>query len=228
MVFGDMQDLIELLKQLHSPDGLRHIVQAGGIVALTAIIFAETGLLAGFFLPGDSLLVTAGIFTSSNGMGGEGIFDLWTLLIVLTIAAVVGDQVGYILGRKTGSLIYQRKDSFFFKKKYLDDAKAFFDHHGPKALIFARFVPIFRTFVPFTAGMGQMDYKKFVRYNVIGGVLWIFSMILLGHYLGTTPLADQLHKVIVVVVFVSILPMLFTLAKRLLAFYKTKKKVEEA
>lgn len=215
-----MEQLLSIIKDLHSPEGLRHIVQTGGLIALTGIIFAETGLLAGFFLPGDSLLVTAGIFASNDGMGGPGIFNVWILLTVLSVAAVVGDQVGFYLGRKAGKLIYQRPDSFFFKKKHLKDAHDFFEKHGPKALIFARFVPIFRTFVPFTAGIGQMNYAKFVRYNVVGGILWIFSMVLLGYYLGTTPLANELHKVIIVVVFVSILPIVFSFAKRALANLK--------
>jgi membrane-associated protein len=215
-----MEQLLSLIKELHSPEGLRHIVQAGGLIALTGIIFAETGLLAGFFLPGDSLLVTAGIFASNDGMGGPGIFNVWILLTVLSVAAIVGDQVGFYLGRKAGKLIYERPDSFFFKKKHLKEAHDFFEKHGPKALIFARFVPIIRTFVPFTAGIGQMNYSKFVRYNVVGGLLWIFSMVLLGYYLGTTPLANELHKVIVVVVFVSVLPIFFSFAKRFLTKFK--------
>jgi membrane-associated protein len=218
-----MNSIVDFLHQLHSADGLRHLVQTGGLLVLTIIIFAETGLLAGFFLPGDSLLVTAGIFASTNGVGGPGIFPIWELLIVLSVAAVVGDQIGYYLGKKTGNYIYQRPDSFFFKKRYLLEAKAFFEKHGPKALIFARFVPIFRTFVPFTAGMGQMNYKNFFRFNVVGGVLWIFSMVLLGYYLGTTPLANKLHRVIIVVILISVLPIVFATIKKLYLNYKTKK-----
>jgi membrane-associated protein len=208
--------LLGYVKDLHSADGLRHIVQAGGVIALTVIIFAETGLLAGFFLPGDSLLVTAGIFAASDGKGGAGLFSIYVLLGLLSVAAVVGDQVGYLLGRKAGPFIFRREDSFFFKKAHLVSAQAFYEKYGARALILARFVPIFRTFVPFAAGMAHMRYSRFVRFNVIGGLLWIFSMLLLGYGLGHTPLADQLHKIILVVVFVSILPIVFTSAKKVL------------
>jgi membrane-associated protein len=132
------------------------------------------------------------------------------------VAAVVGDQVGFLLGRKTGHLVSGRKDSWLFKKRHLDSAHAFYEKHGGKAVVLARFVPILRTFVPFVAGMAEMHYSTFVRWNIFGGVLWVFSMILLGAYLGTTPLADQLHKVIVVVVLVSILPLVFSAGKAIL------------
>jgi membrane-associated protein len=201
-------EVLDFLRSLHSADGLRNLVQAGGILVLVAIVFAETGLLVGFFLPGDSLLVTAGIFAASNGAGGPGIFDLPLLLISLIIAAVVGDQVGFVLGRKTGPMIFTREDSLLFKMKHVRAAHEFYEKHGGRALILARFIPIFRTFVPFSAGVAKMEYKSFVRYNVVGGVAWVLSMILLGYFLGLTPLANQLHKIILVVIVVSCIPLM--------------------
>lgn len=205
-----MESLLHSLKELHSAEGIRHIIEAGGMLALIGIVFAETGLLVGFFLPGDSLLITAGIFAVSDGMGGAPLFNVWILLVTLMAAAIIGDQVGYLLGAKTGDLVYSRKDSLLFKRKHLDAAHAFYEKHGAKALIFARFVPIMRTFVPFAAGMAQMNYRSFVRYNVLGGMLWVISMILIGYFLGQTPLANKIDKIIVVVIFVSILPLIWS------------------
>lgn len=212
-----MDGLLEFLKSLHSAEGLRTLIQTGGLITLIGIIFAETGLLVGFFLPGDSLLVTAGIFAASDGMGGPPLFNLGLMLAVLTVAAVVGDQVGFVLGRKTGTLVANRPDGLLFKRKHLTAAHEFYERHGGRALILARFVPILRTFVPFAAGMANMSYRSFVRYNVIGGVLWINSMGLLGYFLGLSPLANQLHRIIIVVVFVSVLPLIFSTIKALLA-----------
>ncbi len=205
----------DFLHSLYSTDGLRQIVQAGGLLALTIIVFAETGLLVGFFLPGDSLLITAGIFAASDGAGGPGIFSLASLLGVLSVAAIVGDQVGFVLGRNAGGYALKRPDTWYFKRKHLIAAQEFYARHGAWALVLARFAPIFRTFVPFAAGMCGMEYRRFVRFNVLGGILWIFSMILLGYFLGRTPLADQLHKIILVVIFVSILPILIPLGRKL-------------
>ncbi|MBS1985636.1 MAG: VTT domain-containing protein [Bdellovibrionales bacterium] len=212
-----MQTVLDFLRSLHSADGIQQLIRAGGLAALTAIIFAETGLLAGFFLPGDSLLVTAGIFAASDGMGGAPLFHVGVLCGVLSMAAVIGDQLGYVLGVKTGSIVAHRPDSLFFKKKHLAAAHEFYERHGAKALVLARFAPIFRTFVPFAAGMAGMNYGSFVRYNVIGGLLWVNSMVLIGYGLGHSPLADQVHKIIVVVVFLSILPILISAAKAFLA-----------
>lgn len=210
-----MHFLADFFHSLHSADGLRHIVQSGGLLALTIIVFAETGLLVGFFLPGDSLLVTAGIFAASDGAGGPGLFNIYTISAILSLAAILGDQVGFMLGSKAGPLIFTREDSLFFKKKHVHTAHDFYERYGARALIFARFVPIFRTFVPFVAGVAKMEYAQFVRYNIVGGLLWVLSMLWLGYALGQSPLANELHKIILVVVFVSILPIIFSLAKRL-------------
>ncbi len=205
-----MNEFLDFIKSLHSTEGLRHLIQTGGILVVTAIVFAETGLLFGFFLPGDSLLVTTGIFTASDGLGGAPLFDLTYTLLIITAAAVIGDQVGFVLGRKAGPMIFNRQDSRFFKKKHLLAAHKFYEKHGGKAIIIARFSPFLRTFVPFAAGIADMSYWDFVKFNVVGGVLWVFSMVLLGHFLGLSPLANQLHKIIVVVVGLSLLPIVIS------------------
>jgi membrane-associated protein len=170
-------------------------------------VFAETGLLVGFFLPGDSLLVTAGIFTTSVAVGGQ-LFDFWTLLLALCVAAIVGDQLNYGLGRKTGEVVYSRPDSRLIKRKHFEQARDFYQSYGAGAIVIARFVPILRTFVPFIAGVAQMPYRKFVTYNVVGGTAWVTSMLGLGHFIGHTPLASNLQRVILVVVFVSLIPLM--------------------
>ena len=190
---------MNLLHQLYDVEGL---IRAGGLLALIVIVFAETGLLIGFFLPGDSLLVTAGVFAAG------GLLDIWTLLGSLTIAAIAGDQVGYYIGRRAGPLIFKREDSFFFKRAHLLRAQAFYEQHGGKTIILARFMPIIRTFAPVVAGVGAMRYSRFVAYNVVGGFAWVWGMALLGYGLGNSiPDIDKhIHKIIVVVIFLSILP----------------------
>jgi membrane-associated protein len=207
-----MEELRQLIEQIPS---IREIIEYGGLTALIIIVFAETGLLAGFFLPGDSLLVTAGVFAAA------GYLNVWMLLITLTIAAVVGDAVGYAIGRRAGPLLFRREDSRFFKKKHLLRAKAFYEKHGGKTIIIARFVPIIRTFAPTVAGAAEMPYSRFAMFNIVGGVLWVWSMVLAGYslravfgfVLGREVTEDEmtsyLHYVIVVVVFLSLLPAVF-------------------
>jgi membrane-associated protein len=169
---------------------------------LVAIVFAETGLMIGFFLPGDSLLVTAGIFAST------GHLDVLSLLLWVTVAAVAGDQLGYYIGYRTGPRIFRREDSLLFKRQHLLRARDFYERHGGKTIILARFIPVIRTFAPVVAGVGQMEYRRFVTFNVVGGVLWVWSMVILGVTLGNAvPNIDEhIHVVIAVVVFLSILP----------------------
>lgn len=212
-----MHEIWEFLKNLHSAEGIEHLIRTGGLSVLVLIVFAETGLLLGFFLPGDSLLVTAGVLSSRSLSGAEPVLNYFTLNIVLMIAAVVGDQVGFFLGRKTGPKIFDRPDNRFFKKKYALEAHEFYEKHGGKAIIFARFVPILRTFVPFIAGVALMSYRKFVMFNVVGGIAWVFSMTTLGYFLGRSPWGEKLHLIILVVVFVSVLPMFIGLLKRFLS-----------
>jgi membrane-associated protein len=183
---------------------VRGLVQWGGYVGLTAIVFVETGLLVGFFLPGDSLLVTAGLFASQPKFG----LNVYLLGVILSIAAIAGDSVGYTIGRATGPRIFTREESLLFNKRHLYRAQGFYERHGGKTIVIARFVPIIRTFAPVVAGVGQMKYRSFVFYNVIGGLLWIWSMLFTGYFLGRyIPGIDRhIEVVIITVVFLSILP----------------------
>jgi membrane-associated protein len=185
-------------------------------LGLIFIIFAETGLAIGFFLPGDSLLVVAGLFAAA------GKLNLWIMLITLFIAAVVGDAVGYYSGKKMGKAIFSRPKSRFFNPKHLEKAHAFYEKYGGKTIIIARFVPIVRTFAPIVAGAADMTYKNFLVYNIFGGFLWVTSMLLAGYFLGGLveqlvrsvfgiegfKLEDHIDKVVIVIVFLSILPMI--------------------
>ncbi len=189
---------------IHRLRDLPALVQWAGYVGLTLIIFAETGLLVGFFLPGDSLLVTAGLLCSQSDFG----LDVWLLGGILTVAAIVGDTVGYGIGRATGPRIFTRQDSLLFNRKHLLRAQAFYEKHGGKTIIIARFMPIVRTFAPVVAGVGQMRYRSFVLYNVVGGIAWIWSMLMIGYVLGSRfpAVSQHLEKVILLVIFLSILP----------------------
>lgn len=201
-----MHALTELFHRLRDINGL---VQAAGYTGMTAIIFAETGLLIGFFLPGDSLLVTAGLLAS------QGYIDVWLLGLLLSIAAVVGDTVGYYIGKTGGHRLFTREDSILFNRKHLVRAHEFYEKHGGKTIIIARFMPIIRTFAPVVAGMGDMRYSRFLVYNLIGGVAWVWSMLLLGLFLGRTlpGVAKHIEIIIVVIVFLSILPALIARLK---------------
>jgi membrane-associated protein len=199
---------------LYSPEGIEYLIRAGGLLVLVFIVFAETGLLVGFFFPGDSLLVTAGVFCSSSINGDGPVLNIFTLNLSLMAAAVVGDQLGFFLGRKTGPKIFNRPDSRLFKKKYALEAHEFYERHGGKAIFLARFIPMLRTFVPFIAGVAEMNYRYFVTYNVVGGVSWVFSMTMLGYFLGKSPWGGKIHLIILVVVFISILPMIIGVMKR--------------
>ncbi len=181
-------------------DGLGPWATAG----LLLIIFAESGLLIGFFLPGDSLLFTAGLLASQGKFG----LHYPVLAVGCFVAAVLGDQVGYLFGRRAGPALFRRPDSRIFKQEYVHRTKAFFEHHGPKTIVLARFVPIVRTFAPILAGVGDMPYRVFVRYNVVGGLLWGAGVTSAGYILGeTVPSIDRyLLPIIGLIVLASILP----------------------
>ncbi len=190
---------------LFTPEGLQQLIGSFGLPVLILIVFAETGLLVGFFLPGDSLLFIAGF------MAGIGALDcgFLTLNATLSAAAILGDTVGYWFGTRMGHALYTRDDSFFFKKKHVLHTKAFYEKHGGKTIILARFVPIVRTFAPMVAGVGEMTYAKFISYNIFGGIFWVFSMTALGYKLGSIPwVAKNLEKAVLVVIFISVLPIL--------------------
>jgi membrane-associated protein len=208
--------MFDWLRELHSSEGISQIVQAGGALALTGIIFAETGLLVGFFLPGDSLLITAGVLANPANPHHLAALDVITLNIVLALAAVIGDQLGFLLGKKAGDSVWNRPDGRFYKRRHLEAAHDFYVKHGALSVVGARYVPILRTFVPFAAGMAHMPYKKFVFWNIAGGILWITSLLWIGYFLGQTSLANRLDKIIVVVIFISILPMIIGTLNRYL------------
>lgn len=174
------------------------MIRAGGYVALAIIVFSETGLMFGFFLPGDSLLVTAGLFA---GKGDLNIFFLNGLLMAM---AIVGDATGYFIGRKLGTALYRREDSRFFKKAHLIKTHQFYEKHGGKTIIIARFVPIVRTFAPVVAGIANMHYRRFARYNIVGGIAWVFSMTMLGYVLGRfIPNIDKYIELVIIAVIVA-------------------------
>jgi membrane-associated protein len=204
-----VQTLLEFLKTLTTPEKLIHLLSAvlGGTLGyamLFGIVFAETGLLMGFFLPGDSLLFTVGV------VAGAGELNIVLINIVLMVAAVLGDGVGYYLGLRTGPAIFNRPDSRFFKQEYLQRTHEFYEKYGGKTIIYARFVPIVRTFAPFIAGVGKMSYTRFLSFNIFGGIGWVFSMTMAGYLLGNVPIIRaHFEKVVVGIVLVSVLPMIF-------------------
>ena len=200
-----METLWDLFHRIYD---VEFLVRTGGLLVLIAIVFIETGLLVGFFLPGDSLLVTAGIFAA------RGDLDLLTLNITLSLAAIAGDTVGYGIGARAGPKIFTRENSFFFNRKHLISAKEFYDKHGPFTIVVARFVPIIRTFAPVVAGVGAMQYRKFISYNVFGGIFWVMTTTLTGYFLGTMipNIQERIHVVIAIVIFLSLLPALIKFA----------------
>jgi membrane-associated protein len=199
-----MEWIRNLLSALHDPDKLRSLILAGSYPVLFGIVFAETGLLVGFFLPGDSLLVTAGI------LAGQGYLSPWALCGLLITAAVMGDNTGYWIGRKTGPLLFTRPKSLLFNPSHVKRAQGFYDKYGAKTVVLCRFVPIVRTFAPVVAGVGRMVYRRFLTFSILGGIAWISSMILTGYFLGSIPGVNRyLHFIILTVIFVSLLPAFF-------------------
>jgi membrane-associated protein len=194
-----MESIMTLLHQIYDVRGL---IQWGGLTLVCVIVFVETGLFVGFFLPGDSLLVTAGVFARL------GDISLGWLLGLTSLCAIAGDQLGYAIGRKTGQALFTREDSLFFHKKHVERTQQFYEKYGAKTIVIARFVPIVRTFAPVVAGVALMNYRRFVTYNVIGGLAWVWGMVLVGYGLAAAipNVEKRIHKVILVVIFLSILP----------------------
>ena len=192
----------------------------GGIWFVVFVIFAETGLFAGFFLPGDSLLFVAGIYSfdlvnSGLGFNGGAFVNLVVLGLIISVAGIIGNFVGYWFGRKSGPFLFERKDTFFFRKKYLFQAKDFYDKHGGGAIVMARFLPIVRTFAPIVAGIVGMEKKKFTYYNVLGCVAWVFVMLFAGHYLQELflkqfdfDLREHLEVIVIGIVLVTTAPVI--------------------
>lgn len=201
---------MEFLKEIfHQIYDVKALVIWAGYFGMAVIIFAETGLLAGFFLPGDSLLVTAGLFAATpNPATGEPYLNIWYLNLLLIPCAIIGDATGYWIGHKAGPRLFKKEQSFFFRKDYLIKTQQFYEKHGGITIVIARFMPIIRTFAPTVAGIAQMQYLKFAQYNVFGGFLWVLSMTLIGYYLGRLipGIENHVEKVIIIIVFLSILP----------------------
>ncbi len=190
------------------------LVKAGpivGTILLFAIIYAESGLLIGFFLPGDSLLFAAGVLAS------QGVFSLPVLLVGCFLAAVLGDSTGYLFGRRVGRRLFERGDSRFFHKKNLLRAQTFYEEHGSKTIVLARFIPVVRTFAPIVAGIGDMHYRTFVTYNLVGGLIWAVGVLLAGYFLGHAIPADQIDKyllpIIILIILISVAPAVYHILK---------------
>src|SRR5579863_7138208 len=200
--------LLDVWRSLTDPERLIHLLSQVitgwlGYALIAGIVFAETGLLVGLFLPGDSLLFTVGV------VAGAGELDIVRICALLTVASVVGDQSGYFLGYRTGPAIFRRPDSLLFKQDYVTRTQAFYEKNGGKTLIYAKFVPIVRTFAPFMAGVGGMRYSRFLSFNIVGGIGWVLSMTLAGYEFGGVPIVRQnFEKVVIGIVLVSVLPML--------------------
>ena len=204
-----LESILHFLRSLYDPEGLKELIRTGGAPLVCTIVFIETGLFAGFFLPGDSLLVTAGVFAAG------GYVALSKLLFPTMACAIVGDQLGYWIGRSAGSALYHRPDSFFFRKSHLQRAHLFYEKYGGRAVIFARFVPIVRTFCPPVAGAAFMPYLRYLAFDIAGGILWVGTMILGGYFLGRSVpnIGQRIHYVIAVVVILSLLPAVISILR---------------
>ena len=202
--------ILHFFQSLYSSEGLKELIRSGGAPLVCTIVFIETGFFVGFFLPGDSLLVTAGIFSALP----DGIPLKWLLLPVM-LCAIVGDQIGYWIGRSAGVALYRRQDSLFFRRSHLQRAHDFYEKYGGRAVILARFIPIVRTFCPPVAGAARMPYGRYLVFDIFGGIFWVGSMILgsysLGHLIPN--IAQRIHYVIAVVILLSILPVIVSLLR---------------
>jgi membrane-associated protein len=198
-----LRDAVELLfGVLTGKVTLDVLVRWGGYAVLAAIVFTETGLLVGFFLPGDSLLITAGLVAAT------GALNIWLLNLLLCVAAIVGDSVGYAIGRRLGPALFTREKSRLFNPKHIERTRTFYARYGAKTIVIARFVPIIRTFAPVVAGVGGMEYRRFLTYNIVGGVGWVVSMTWAGYLLGHAipDINRHIHIVVIVVILLSFIP----------------------
>lgn len=199
------------------PDWLdpEFLISTFGILGVLAVVFAESGLLIGFFLPGDSLLFTTGLLVAD---GKYVTYPLWVVCPLITIAAIAGDQVGYLFGRKVGPALFRRPNSRLFKQENLVKAHEFFEKYGARSIVLARFVPIVRTFTPIVAGVSRMNYRVFVIYNIVGGILWGTGVTVLGYFLGQVPFVkDNIETILILIVLVSVLPIVVEFVRNWLA-----------
>jgi membrane-associated protein len=201
-----LDSLIHFIRSLFDPEGLKELIRTGGPALICGIVFVETGFFVGFFLPGDSLLITAGIFAAAAAVPFSTLVLHWLLPVIG--CAIVGDQLGYWIGRSAGAALYKREDSFFFRRSHLQRAHDFYEKYGGRAVILARFAPIIRTFCPPVAGAAQMPYGRYLLFDIFGGIFWVSATIAGGFLLGhSVPnIGKYIHVVIAVVVLLSILP----------------------
>jgi membrane-associated protein len=204
-----LEFLQHLLRSAYDPEALKELVRTGGAPLVCTVVFIETGFFVGFFLPGDSLLITAGIFAAA------GVIPLKWLLGPVMLCAIVGDQIGYWIGRTAGPALYKREDSLLFRRSHLQRAHDFYEKYGGRAVILARFVPIVRTFCPPVSGAAKMPYGRYVAFDMFGGVAWVSATILGGYFLGRTVpnISQRIHYVILVVVILSVLPAIIGLLR---------------
>lgn len=208
-----LDSLLHFIRSLFDPEGLKELIRAGGPALICGIVFVETGFFVGFFLPGDSLLITAGIFAAAAGVALPTLLLHWLLPVIA--CAIVGDQLGYWIGRTAGATLYKREDSLFFRRSHLQRAHAFYEKYGGRAVILARFVPIVRTFCPPVAGAAKMPYSKYLLFDIFGGMFWVAATIVGGYTLGRSVpnIGKYIHVVIAVVVVLSILPAIIGVLK---------------
>ena len=204
-----LESLVHLLRSLYNPDGLKELIRWGGAPLVCCIVFIETGFFVGFFLPGDSLLITAGIFAAAD------VLPLRWLLLPVMACAIVGDQIGYWIGRGAGPALYRREDSLLFRRSHLQRAHEFYEKYGGRAVILARFVPIVRTFCPPVAGAANMPYSRYVMFDIVGGICWVSATILGGFFLGRNVpnIGQRIHYVILIVAALSILPAVISILR---------------
>jgi membrane-associated protein len=215
-----MHAIIEFLRNLYNSGYMEHLVHQGGVPLIAAIVFAETGLLVGFFLPGDTMLFIAGVAAATvSPATGEAYLNIWVLTPALIAAAVIGDQVGYFLGYETGHAIFTREEGFFFKRKHAERAHAFYTKYGIWAVVLAKFAPVLRTFVPFMAGVGEMKYRRYLLVDTLSVVAWICLVVLSGYFLGQRA-QKNLHYIVIGIAVVSMLPVAIGVAKEFLASRK--------
>ena len=208
-----LESFFHFLRSLFDPEGLKELIRSGGPLLICAIVFVETGLFVGFFLPGDSLLITAGIFAAAAAVPVPTL--LWHWLLPVVLCAIVGDQLGYWIGRSAGGALYKREDSLFFRKSHLLRAHEFYEKYGGRAVILARFVPIVRTFCPPVAGAAGMPYGRYVAFDIVGGIVWVTATIVGGYTLGRSVpnIGKYIHYVILVVMVLSLLPAIIGVMK---------------
>ena len=189
-------------------------IEAFGYIGLFLIVFAESGLLVGFFLPGDSLLFTAGLFASRPIPGTDEQLNIVAVIVICVVAAIIGDQFGYLFGRRVGPSIFRKPNSKIFKQAYVEKSQEFFEAHGPKTIVLARFVPIVRTFITAMAGVGRMDYRVYATYSAIGAVLWGAGVTVAGYFLGQIDaVRDNIEIMLLAIVVVSVLPIVFEVVR---------------